>query len=241
MKNVFCTSFCCGFFGWSLDSPQLKSQILWENFGETLIQDLCVLVRLWFLEVVQVVLRFARESTVWTRSEGSLFPSLLSFTYIVCGCFVKFLCTSVKHSSPLHCLLFYLFLIKSSGGDRWRGRGKKACLVLAWGPRALLWEAVWTVNGGRSHSGGDDTHVYKRTRYCNAHWCQNVKWKVWCPFGIEESDSGDRTRGDEFKCSENSLYGSGWTASRPPASLHETEQTFLTWKAAVTAPGCYLA
>lgn len=171
-------------FGRSLDSPELMSQILWENFekfGETLRQHLPSLSAL-----VRFLISWggpgARGPTVWTQSERSLFPFLLSFTFIVCGCFVKFLCTSVKHSSPSIAFSFSCFSLKVQG-ETDGGGGWGACLVLAWGPRALLWEAAWTVNGGRSHSEGDDTHVYKGMKYCNAHWCQNMKWKVWCPFG----------------------------------------------------------
>ncbi len=97
---------------------------------------------------------FARESTVWTRSEGSLFPFLLSFTYIVCGCFVN---SSVLLSNiplPSIAYSFTCFSLKVQGETDGEERGKKACLVLAWGPHALLWEAAWMINGGRSHSGG---------------------------------------------------------------------------------------
>lgn len=182
-KKYFLHSFCCGFWSKPWFSKALvidslrKLWNVWVNSYTTSSYSLPALVRFLICRGGPGGPQFARESTVWTRSEGSLFPFLLSLTFIVCGCFVKFLCTSVKHSSPS-----ILFLIKSSGGDRWRG-GKKACLVLARGPRALLWEAAWMVNGGRSHSGGDDTHSYKGMRYCNAHWCQNVKLKVCCPFG----------------------------------------------------------
>lgn len=184
--------------------------------------------------------QFARESTVWTRSEGSLFPFLLSLTFIVCGCFVKFLCTSVKHSSPSIAYSFSCFSLKVQG-ETDGGEGKK--LVWCWpGGLALCCgkQRERLMEGGLTQGEmtptvtkewGTVTHIDVRT------W--NEKYAAL--LDSWRGDSGDRTRGEQFKCSENSLYGSGWTASRPPASLHETKQTFLTWKAAVTAPGCYLA
>lgn len=37
---------------------------------------------------------------------------------------------------------FTCFSLKVQGETDGEERGKKACLVLAWGPRALLWEAA---------------------------------------------------------------------------------------------------
>lgn len=234
-------------FGRSLDSPELKSQILWENFekiGETLRQhlpSLSALVRFlisWGGPGGPGGPPFARESTVWTRSERSLFPFLLSFTFIVCGCFVKFLCTSVKHSSPSIAFSFSCFSLKVQGETDGGGE-------LVW-----CWPGGLALCCGKQHERLMEGGLTQRemTPTFTKEWStvMHIDVRTWnekygALLDSRRGDSGDRTRGEQFKCSENSLYGSGWTASRPPASLHETEQTFHTWKAAVTAPGCYLA
>lgn len=184
ITNVFCTSFCCGFWSnpWFSRAHVTDSlSKFWENSYTTSSYSLSVSQILDFS-------RWSRWSSICERvyrlnSVGRVFVPILIVIHIYClWLFCQIPLYFCQTFLSLHCLLFFLFLIKSSGGDRWRGE-KKTCLVLAWGPRALLWEAAWTVNGGRSHSQGDDTHVYKGMKYCSAHWCQNMKWKVWCPFG----------------------------------------------------------
>lgn len=139
-------------------------------------------------------------------------------------------------------LLFLLFLIKLTK--------KKACWVWAQRPPRLSC-GKRTVNRGRSHPWGEDTHIQQTHTHTHTdqratflRWCQRQQMNRAC---LEEQrgswwdlgDGGEKQRG--IAQGDMALV---WPVSRPPALEHERGQVVYTpvKKAtiATAAPGCYL-
>ncbi len=157
MGDTYKKCFLHFFLLWFLVEALILQSLSHRFFEKTLIQDLpslWVFVKLWFLEVVQVVLRL-RESLPFEHGRKGLCS--LSYCHSHILSVVVLSNSSVLLSNiplPSIAYSFTCFSLKVQGETDGEERGKKACLVLAWGPHALLWEAAWMINGGRSHSGG---------------------------------------------------------------------------------------
>lgn len=174
-----------------------------------------------------------------------LSPSSM-LSHILCCLWLLSNSSILLSNIPLHRLLFVLFLIKSSGEESGREEslfdaGLPGGLTLCCGKQheQLMWGGLpkgemtptFTVKPSKDWGTVSQTSTHTVVALF-LYYVRTLNGKNRALMD-QEGQSGDGVE-------RSFLYCSGSTVSRPPASHRETEQTFFTWKGAVTAPGCHL-